>query len=139
MSDIKITEIVYSYREDVEMPTTVDNPTDSTVKSYLVAHATYEYGNHEVGYVDADLLLIATKTYDSDGNVTVVAGEDPLPAPSEVIDTLTALIESKISSKNQELYYRNLLENTVGTAVTTLPYYGRDSLTLEELRDKYCK
>ena len=42
MSNFKITEVSFSYKEESSFPTTVDQKT-SEIKCYIVAHAIYEY------------------------------------------------------------------------------------------------
>lgn len=124
----KILELTTSYREDV-VPNTDSSATTSTVNCYLVAHCLYEFGtNKETGTVDADVYLIATKNYDSTGNITVTPGSGKIPSRDEVVSLLTPIIEDQIQSVVAEELYQALVRNATGVAETTINSYAEDNL-----------
>lgn len=133
MNKYQILEITTSYREDIVKNDPVDSGdqlTRSTINCYLVAHALYKFGvNNEIGHADADIYKIATKSYDSDGNIKVTPGSSEIPSHDEVVELLNEVIESQIDSVIQEDIYRQLIRKATSTAELTINSYERDSKT----------
>lgn len=118
-----IKEVNFSYREDQSTPSSEKT---SEVKSYITAHAIYEYGNTQ-STVSCDVYLIATKSYSSTGDITVVPGTGEFPSSDKVLELLKAEIESKIASDQAEELYRTLLKEKLAQALVLegLPQRGR--------------
>lgn len=113
--DYNVTNLTTSYREDIV--------SDTQVKCYLVAHVTYEYGTYkQLGSCDNDIMLIATKDYDTDGNATTTVSTEQIPDQSTVLSQMKSIIESKIASEIQEEIYQNQIRKVIGTAGTTINF-----------------
>lgn len=135
MSKFKITEVSFSYNEESSFPQTMDEKT-SEIKCYIVAHAIYEYAG-ESGAVDSQVYLVATKNYDSDGNVTVTKGPGEFPTSEKILESLKSIIETKIKSDNMNKYYRGLVESSLSKALTLKGLPTRNSPTMCELNQEY--
>lgn len=127
MTDYKILEVTTSYREDI-VPNTSNELVSSTVDCYLVVHCSYEYGAEgSYGTVDYDVYKIATKKYDSDGNITLTPGTGEIPTYDNIEATLKEIIEEKIKSDTNEVIYKALIRKATGVAETTINRYFEDN------------
>lgn len=136
MEEIKITEVTFSYSEEQSAPPP-EGSEDSTITSYIVAHAVYEYLGIQ-NTAECNIYKIAEKKYTKDQKsgltvVTVTPSAEEFPDKDTILSKITEVITKKVNSDIAEEHYQFLIRSKLAEALTVKGLPTRMSPTGKEV------